>query len=193
MPRLFTGIEIPEAIGDTLIELTQPIPGARWVDTDNFHVTLRFAGDIDGRSAAEFAATLRSIDFDPFTLRLSGLGTFGGHEPRTLWAGIEPNESLMSLARAHERAARSAGLPAEKRKFSPHVTLARLNRTPVDILARFLQRRGGYSSDTFLVDHFVLLSSKPKTGGGPYVVEESYPSTLGELDEADWNGARSQS
>ena len=187
MPRLFTGIELPPEIGDELLSLTQPLPGVRWIEADNYHITLRFAGDIDNRLAREFAASLRGIEFDPFPLRLNSLGTFGGNEPRTLWAGIEPSEQLMALARANEMAARSAGLPVERRKFTPHVTLARLQTPRIEPILRFMQRRGSYMSPAFLVDHFVLFSSKPNTGGGPYVIEESYPSTLGELDAGDWD------
>ena len=187
MPRLFTGIEIPPDICDDLAGLTQPLPGTRWINPDNFHITLRFAGDIDGAAAREFSAALRSIEFDPFHLRLDGLGTFGGNDPRTLWAGVSTSEPLLALARANELAARNAGLPVERRKFAPHVTLARLQAPRVEALARFMQRRGGFASPEFLVDHFVLYSSKPNTGGGPYVIEESFPSTLGEIDEADWD------
>ena len=51
MPRLFTGLEIPAEIGHTLSSLRGGLPGARWIDPENYHVTLRFIGDIDGISA----------------------------------------------------------------------------------------------------------------------------------------------
>ena len=50
MPRLFTGLEIPAEIGQTLSNLRGGLPGARWIDPENYHVTLRFIGDIDGMS-----------------------------------------------------------------------------------------------------------------------------------------------
>ena len=58
MPRLFTGLEIPAEVGQTLSNLRGGLPGARWIDPENYHVTLRFIGDIDGASANEIAAML---------------------------------------------------------------------------------------------------------------------------------------
>lgn len=181
MPRLFTAITVSEDVADQLLGLDQPMPGARWADADQFHVTLRFLGDVDNSVAREFAAELETITVEPFELRLVGVGAFGGNEPRSLWAGVAPSEALSELARAHERAARNAGLPPETRNFMPHVTLARLRRTPVDVVARYLSRHGAFKSKPFLVDRFVLYLSKPKVGGGPYVTEAEYG--LG----ADWS------
>ncbi|CFX10028.1 putative 2'-5' RNA ligase [Candidatus Filomicrobium marinum] len=175
MPRLFTGIELPEDLRDDLADMEQPLPGARWIDTDDMHITLRFVGDIDNRTASEFADMLAGIDVNAFHARISGLGTFGGKEPRSIWAGIEAGPELEQLARAHERAARSAGLPPEGRQFKPHVTIARLKSTRPEVVARYLEHFGGYRSEPFLVTHFTLFSSKPKVGGGPYVVEETFP------------------
>ena len=174
MPRLFTAIEIPDHIREAIARLKQPLPGARWIEPENYHITLRFAGDIDNRVASEFAHFLDEIDVNAFALRLSGVGAFGGNDPRQLWAGVEPTAELDSLARAHERAARAAGLPPESRKFKPHVTIARLKNSSIDIVARYLQRHGGFRTDSFLVGRFALFSSKPQVGGGPYVTEETY-------------------
>ena len=174
MPRLFSGIEIPAHVRDTLARLNQPLPGARWIEPENYHITLRFAGDIDNHIATEFAHFLDDIEFPAFELRLSGTGVFGGDDPRQLWAGLEPSSELDALARTHERAARSAGLPPEPRKFKPHVTIARLKYSSPDIVARYLQRNGGFRSEPFFVGRFALFSSKPMGGGGPYVVEETY-------------------
>ncbi len=175
MLRLFTGLELPSDVRDELTGLNQPLPGARWVDDDNLHITLRFAGDIDNRVAADFADALAHIQDDVFELRFKGLGAFGGHDPKILWAGVEPSVKLDALARAHERAARSAGLPPEKRTFKAHVTLARLNYTGPEAVARWLQQNGAFRSRPFVVERFVLLSSRPRVGGGPYAVEEAYP------------------
>lgn len=179
MPRLFTAIELPEALRETLSALEAPLPGAHWTHEDNLHITLRFAGDVDNRTADEFAAELASIDQDAFTLRMSGVGVFGGNGPRILYAGVAPSPQLESLARAHERAARNAGLAPEARTFKAHVTLARFRRGRPDALARYLQRHGAFSSPPFAVTQFLLMSSRPKTGGGPYVEEAAYPLTGG--------------
>lgn len=175
MPRLFTGIELPEPIRDTLSDLEVPIPGVNWIHSDNLHVTLRFAGDVDNGVAREFAELLAGIDIEAFEMRVAGVGTFGGKEPHTLWAGIEAGPELEALARANERAARGAGLKPVTRAFKAHITIARLKHPRIETLARFLTRNGLFRTDPVVVSRFVLYSSKPLVGGGPYVVEEAYP------------------
>ena len=88
MPRLFAGIELPEDIRDLISDLEMPLPGVRWIDNDNLHLTLRFFGDIDNGQARELSGFLGGIDVPAFEMRLNGLGTFGGNDPRTLWAGV---------------------------------------------------------------------------------------------------------
>jgi 2'-5' RNA ligase len=136
---------------------------------------LRFAGDIDDLVARNLASALADIDFDSFQLSFSGMGSFGGNKPRALWAALKPSEPLLRLQKAHERASRLAGLPAEPRNFSPHVTLARLRETRPQALAEYLSYFGGFMSEPFTVDRFVLFSSRSNQGGGPYVVEAGYP------------------
>ena len=115
MPRLFTAIEFPDDIRDELHRLRMPLPGARWMKPESYHITLRFAGDIGNGEAREFMANLALIEPDGFEIRLSGLGVFGGDDPHAIWAGVEPDAELEELARAHEKAARNAGLAPETR------------------------------------------------------------------------------
>jgi 2'-5' RNA ligase len=180
MPRLFTGIEIPAEQREELQRLRLPLPSGRWVEPENLHLTLRFVGDVENEQATEFADRLESIDIDAFELRLSGLGVFGGNEPRSIWAGVEDSAPLEALARANDRAARAAGLAPDGRQFKPHVTLARLKYASADEIARQLQRIGAFRSKPFIVSRFVLFSSKPKSGGGPYVIEEAFNLRGGE-------------
>jgi 2'-5' RNA ligase len=181
MPRLFTGIEIPAEIREEIARLKVPLPGgSRWTDPDDLHLTLRFVGDIEKPQAREFADNLETIDVDAFELRLAGLGVFGGNEPRSIWAGVEASAPLEALARANDRAARSAGLPPDGRQFKPHVTLARVKYASADEIARVLQRIGAFRSKPFIVSRFVLFSAKPKTGGGPYGIEEAFNLRGGE-------------
>jgi len=183
MPRLFTGIELPEEIREDIGDLEQPIPGVRWIDMDDLHLTLRFVGDIDKRTANEFAEYLAGIDVPAFPMRLNGLGTFGGRDPRILWAGVEAGEELHRLARANDRAAHNAGIEAAARAFKPHITIARLKKSQPERLARYLQKRGGFRSEPFYVTNFTLFSAKPHTGGGPYVVEETFPLFGGGMED----------
>lgn len=190
MPRLFTAIEIPDDIREELHRLRMPLPGARWIASESYHITLRFAGDIDNAKAREFAANLANIETDGFELRLSGLGAFGGDDPHAIWARVEPEPKLEDLARAHEKAARNAGLAPETRAFRPHVTLARLRHSNAEAVARFLTRYSGYRSEPFFVARTLLMSSRPSIGGGPYGIEDRFPvrgmEFLSEDGEASW-------
>lgn len=175
MPRLFTGIELPEAVRDAIGDLEMPIPGARWIEMDDLHLTLRFAGDVTPRIADELVGFLADIEVEPFEMQVKGLDVFGGNDPRTLYASVVAGEGLERLRRANERAARAAGLPPEGRKFTPHVTIARLSNPRIEALARFLQHNGRFATPPFTVERFVLFGAKPGTGGGPYTIEHAFP------------------
>lgn len=175
MPRLFTAIEIPANVAQTLSFLRGGLPGARWIDPENYHVTLRFIGDVDVNVAHDVASMLDMVNRAPFELRLDGLDSFGGRKPRAVFAGVAPSQALVELQAEHERLMQRAGLDPEGRKYTPHVTLARLRDTSSRHVADYLSERGSFRSAPFRVERFVLYSSRASVGGGPYVVEEAYP------------------
>ena len=176
MPRLFTGLEIPAEIGHTLSSLRGGLPGARWIDPENYHVTLRFIGDIDERMADDVTSILgERRQRAPLTIVIDGLDTFGGGKPRAVFARTSGNGELIEVQAEQERLLRQVGLPPETRKFTPHVTLARLrNVSPIDV-ADYIATRGHFPKLTFTADRFVLYSSRASVGGGPYVIEAAYP------------------
>jgi len=174
MPRLFAGLEIPAEIGQSLSNLRGGLPGARWIDPENYHVTLRFIGDIDGMSANEIASMLFRINRKPFEVKVQGLQSFGGKKPRAVVASVEPSRPLIELQAELERLMQRLGLDPEGRKFTPHVTLARLHDESSQDVADYHSVRGYFPSRTFMASRFVLFSSRASTGGGPYVVEDSY-------------------
>ncbi|MDX2156611.1 MAG: RNA 2',3'-cyclic phosphodiesterase [Hyphomicrobiaceae bacterium] len=175
MPRLFVGLELPDQVRIRLSLVGGPLPGAKWIEAENMHLTLRFAGDIDNRVADELVGFLDEISIEPFEVSIREVGAFGGREPRVIYAGVEGGPRLDQLQRATERAARSAGLPPEPRAFKPHVTLARLKGTRPEEVAAFLGARGSLTIPPFPIERFVLFSSRPRVGGGPYVVENVFP------------------
>ncbi len=177
MPRLFTALEIPHDVADELELLRGGVDGARWIDRDSYHLTLRFIGDVEGPVAAELQAALGSIGGFAFDLALKGIDAFGGKKPRSIWAGVRPCEALMALQDDHEALCRRLGLPPERRQYTPHITLARLRngRGSSASVQHFIARHALYESRPFEVEHFVLLSSRPSRGGGPYIAEEVYP------------------
>ena len=175
MPRLFTALEIPAAVGQSLAMLRGGLPGARWVDPDNYHLTLRFIGDVDVTVAHEIASMLGRVRRGAFEIRLDGLSSFGGRKPRAVVAAVAPSQSVMELQAEHERLLQRMGLEPEGRKYTPHVTVARLRDCSSLRVAEYLSARAAFRSMPFPVSRFVLLSSRASVGGGPYVVEETYP------------------
>jgi RNA 2',3'-cyclic 3'-phosphodiesterase len=175
MPRLFVGLEIPAEAQQRLSFLRGGLPGARWIDPENYHITLRFIGDIDDRLANEIAMTLDGVRRRSFDVKFGSIASFGGNKPRAIVASIEPIQPLIELQSELERLMQRLGLEPEGRKFTPHVTLARLrNSSPRDV-ADYLSTRGPVFGNAFRVSRFVLFSARASVGGGPYVVEADYP------------------
>lgn len=175
MPRLFTALTLPEDVRMWLTGLRGGLRNARWIDPENYHVTLRFIGDVDPATADEVARALERIHRAPVRVRLTGLGSFGSKKPHSVWVRVEPSPELMELQAEQERILQRLGLPAEARRFTPHVTLARVRGASVAEVAEWLTVRGGFSAPPFLADSFALMSSRASVGGGPYLVEDRYP------------------
>jgi 2'-5' RNA ligase len=175
MPRLFTGLEIPAELGEALSLLRGGLPGARWIDPENYHLTLRFIGDVDDDVAQEVASVLGRVRRKGFELRLDGLSSFGSKKPRAVVAAVAPQPAVMELQADQERLMQRVGLEPEGRKYKPHVTLARLRDSSSWEVAEYLSARAAFRSSPFPVSRFVLFSSRASVGGGPYVVEAAYP------------------
>jgi RNA 2',3'-cyclic 3'-phosphodiesterase len=176
MPRLFTGIEIPAEIGLALSSFRGGIPGARWVEPDNYHITLRFIGDIDERMADDVTSILgERRQRNPLAITIDGLDSFGGGKPRAVFARTSGNGELNELQGEQERLLRQVGLPPETRKFTPHITLARLKHVSPIVVADYIATRGHFPKLTFTAHRFVLYSSRASMGGGPYLIEAAYP------------------
>lgn len=175
MPRLFTALEIPREAALSLSLLRGGLPGARWLSVENYHLTLRFIGDIDGPTADELVAAFDRIDRPSFSLTLTGLGSFGSKKPHSIWAGVSASPELKALQAEIERICQRHGLPPDARRFFPHVTLARLRNARLGDVVKYLGQRGDFKTMPFDVGRFVVMSSRDSVGGGPYLVEEAYP------------------
>ena len=175
MPRLFTGLEIPPEVGQSLAMLRGGLPGARWIDPENYHLTLRFIGDIDDALARESPSLLGGVQRAPFELRLDGLSSFGGRKPRAVVAAVAPvaaADGPAGRARAADAAARARARGAQIHAACHAGAAARFLEPPG---RRYLTARAHYRSSPFGVSRFVLFSSRASVGGGPYVVEAAYP------------------
>jgi RNA 2',3'-cyclic 3'-phosphodiesterase len=175
MPRLFTGLELPDAVVGQLALMRGGIVGARWLGPEDYHITLRFIGDIDARTARDIDETLGDIHRPKAPIRFEGLSWFGGDKPRAIVARVKAEPALMDLQAEQERRLRRIGIEPETRKYTPHVTLARLRGAGQAAIASYLAERGALIADSFVSERFVLYSARAGSGGGPYVVEAAYP------------------
>ncbi len=162
--RLFAALPVPVDLHATLARLQKGIPGAAWRPSENFHITLRFFGDIPETMAEDLDAELANIAAKGFELRLKGAGWFGREEPRALWVGVDGGDALLRLQEKCERAARKAGLDPDKRKYTPHMTMAYCRGTPAEKAANFQKRLAGFETEAFRVTHFSLYSSWIRRG-----------------------------
>lgn len=157
--RLFVAIRPPEAIRDALVDAMEGIDGARWVDDENLHLTLRFIGEVERPVANDLAAALQQIEWPPFALRIEGIGHFTRKgRAAALWARVPANEALEGLRQKVETACEAAGLGRETRRFTPHITLARLNRSTGPI-GGWLSAFGDLRAGPWEVENFMLYES----------------------------------
>lgn len=177
MPRLFTALAVPPEVGAGLARFRGGLPGARWIEPADFHVTLRFLGDVPRTLADDLCEGLAAARRrPPLELVLDGLSVFGGEKPRALLASVAVNAGLAELQAEQERIARDAGAQPERRTFTPHVTLARLNRsTGAEAVAMYLSQAAVFEPLRFTAREVVLYSARDSTGGGPYVAEAVFP------------------
>ncbi|WP_436643810.1 RNA 2',3'-cyclic phosphodiesterase [Microbaculum sp. FT89] len=185
MPRLFTGLEMPADAVSVLTGLRGGIHGARWIDPENYHLTLRFIGDVDNRTAHSVAEMLDRVRRPVFSIMLDGVGVFGGRKPHSVFASVATSPPLTALQAEQERMMQMLGLPPDQRKFSPHVTVARLRGVSASAVATYIESRGGFHWGPIEIGRFVLFSSRSGQGGGPYVVEEAYPLEGGDFDHGE--------
>src|SRR5579885_327456 len=174
MLRLFVGIGFPPDRKLRLSLLETPIPGARWVDAGNLHLTLRFIGEVGEGTAADIDDALARLKAKPFSLQLAGIGVFGGDKPRTLWVGVERQPELAALHDKIEHALIRAGLPPEPRKFAPHVTLARLRAAKAGDIRQFLALHAPFRAEPLRVERFSLIASYPTKAGSVYEDQADY-------------------
>lgn len=174
MIRLFVALPLPDRVAESLLAIQSGVPGARWSAREQLHLTLRFIGEVDDRDANAIDEGLATISAPRFRLELKGIGAFGGKNPRAIWAGVADSEPLLHLQRKIESAIQRLGFPAEERKYTPHVTLARLRATPAGRVMDFIADHSLYASGPFEVSAFALFSSRLTSHGSIYIVERDY-------------------
>lgn len=177
MIRLFAGLALPPDCRETLARVQGGLPGARWVPPENYHITLRFVGEMTEPDAEAIAASLDMLAHPPVTVRIAGL-SFGGdsHRARTLWAEVERTPELAELQkRVESLIVASEACAPETRRYRPHVTLARLSGVRPERLQTFLTEHALVACEPFVADAVVLYSSTLSPKGSTYVEEVRFP------------------
>jgi len=174
--RLFVGIDLPWDLRHRIAALVPSgIPGARWVPPENYHLTLRFIGEVPPHRAEEIDLSLAALRGKKLELTLAGVGTFSkGGRANTLYVGVDRNQRLEHLQNKIETSLQRVGLEPERRRFQPHVTLARLDNAPEFKLVEFVQAHNLFRSETFAVEHFTLFSSQLGKEQSVYTAEVEY-------------------
>lgn len=176
MLRLFVGLSIPDDIAQRLEMLANGMPGARWVEPENMHITLRFIGEVSQADAEDIDNELRRTVANPVTYNITSMDTFGqGRKAHALYAGVTFSPEMELLQTRVEAAVVRAGQPRETRKFKPHVTLARLKSVPEVGLLSFIQANNLFRAGPILADQFVLYESRMGNGGSVYLPLAEYP------------------
>ncbi|WP_159998658.1 RNA 2',3'-cyclic phosphodiesterase [Roseomonas sp. 18066] len=176
MPRLFVALALPDPLREQLADLAGGIPGARWVAPENYHLTLRFIGEIEGWQADEVDEALSAIRAKPFDLSLAGLDIFEkAGRITSLHVRVERSDRLLHLQSKVETALQRARLPPERRRFAPHVTLARTERAAPEKLISFVQAHNLFRPEPVPIDHFSLFSSRLGKEQAHYEAEVDYP------------------
>jgi len=175
MVRLFVGLALPEALKAELAGLVGGIPGARWVPPANYHLTLRFIGEIQSWQAQEVDHALAAIRARPFEISVRGLGTFEkGGRVHALWVGVERSDALSHLQNKVETTLQRIGIPPERKRFAPHITLARTERAAPEKLMAFVQMHNLFRAPPISIEHFTLFSSRLGKEHSVYTPEAEY-------------------
>jgi RNA 2',3'-cyclic 3'-phosphodiesterase len=175
MHRLFVAIRPPLPVRTQLLGLMGGVEGARWQDDTQLHLTLRFIGEVDGRTAEDIAAALGNVRFPAFDVALWGVGTFDRKgRIDTLWAGAVPVDPLVTLHRKVDRVVAGCGLEPERRAYVPHITLARFTRAGAG-LGEFMAAQSALASPPFRVSQFSLYESRIGKEGAFYEAVADYP------------------
>lgn len=176
MIRLFVAIDMPEDIRSLVCGMGGAIPGSRPVSEDQLHLTLKFIGEVETGMLHDIKESLHDIHYPAFALSLKGVGHFPPRgAPKVLWAGIDPVSEVTALRNKIEKNLSFIGIERERRKFSPHVTLARLKNSPVKKVARFMAENSFLDTPRFQITEFRLYSSSLTAKGAVHTIQDRIP------------------
>jgi RNA 2',3'-cyclic 3'-phosphodiesterase len=178
--RLFTGIDLPVQVMenlDGLIRRLRPTARVKWSPVANLHITTKFIGEWPSSRLEEMKAALRQIPgTGPVPITISGVGWFPhAQEPRVLFAGVKAGVGLAQLAGDTDRAVAALGVASEQRRFSPHLTLARIKEpVPIEKLRQAAGEMEREEFGTFTAERFFLYLSDRGPSGSTYTKLEEF-------------------
>ncbi len=180
--RAFIALEIPPGVKREMGEGREPLrgelPKARWVRPEGQHLTLKFLGETSREELDDLVTDLgpRLAGCGPVTVTLGGAGFFPNpRRPRVAWIGGTA-DGVEPVVAAVERACTNRGFPADQRRWSLHLTQARIDRPwPEEAVQRFLEWGRGIRPGPFRCDEVVLFESRLQPGGAVYTPLERMP------------------
>ena len=158
--RLFIAIQLNDEMKDALTRLQKQLQrqGVRgnFTRRENLHLTLAFIGEYP--DPYDVKDVMETIDFEPFDISLDGMGSFGS----LWWMGLEGGDELKTLAKHLRHALADAGIPYDRKKFSPHITLVRKPaiRNGAEKAAIPEEVLADLPHASMLVDHISLMRSE---------------------------------
>lgn len=177
--RLFLALTLPTPVRDALLPLPHRIAGVAWTRPEQWHVTLRFLGDVPRARGDDLVARLAAIRVEPFVLPVEGVGTFPpNRSPRVVWLGTGTGHPrLFQLRQRVDDAVLGAGIDLDVRSFHPHITLARCTEEARRGLAQWLHDHRDFSAPPFRVDAFDLYASDLRPTGAVHTLRHRFPLT----------------
>lgn len=171
MPRLFIALRPPPPVRALLLAATGGVPHARWQDDEQFHLTLRYIGEVPPATGDDLLAALGQVHAPAPVVALAGVGRFELRaRTNTLWARVTPHKALQHLHKRIDQACARVGLPPEGRAYLPHVTLARLSRSAGHgpAIDGWLADHATLTTAPFTLEHLILYESHLCRDGAHY-------------------------
>jgi len=186
--RLFIAINLPAPLRDGIHDASRPLRDARlpvrWVPPENYHLTLKFLGEVHPDKIESIQSALDRIGREAasFDVCLEGVGAFPTiRRPRVIWLGADPSPALRCLKQDVEWSLGALGFERETRAFHPHLTLGRCPGDPGAGVFRGLDRlaSGLCHGSSFRVEALDLMCSRVTREGPRYTILSSSDLSAG--------------
>ncbi len=188
MARLFVGLDIHEPLTQDLSVARGGVENAHWQRDNQLHLTLAFIGDASRKVTREIEDALAGIRFDPFEVSLEGVGMFGKPKrPKILWAGVADKTPLLHLHEKIASALDRIDVEIDRRKYKPHVTLARFRRGAEARVGDWLTSNQNLKTAAMSVDRFVLFSSERTSEGSFFRHEAEFHAYGHDMSAGDFS------